>query len=152
MASMYGAKAGIVCFARTWAMELARANITANAIVPTAWTQMTASIPIYEPLIARVEAGEPLPAQVRQAHAIGMPEDSAPLVVFLASEAGAEVTGQAIGIGGDRLTMWSHPEEVAAAFQDGGWSPETIARDWAATVGAATQSYGMQLPPLDLEG
>ena len=40
------AKAGVVAFARTWALELARSQITVNAIVPTAWTQMTASIPI----------------------------------------------------------------------------------------------------------
>lgn len=145
------AKAGIVAFARTWAMELARSAITVNAIVPTAWTQMTASIPIYEPLVERVEAGEPLPREVRQAHAIGMPEDSAALVVFLASDAAANVTGQAIGIGGDRLTMWSHPSEIAAAFSEGGWTPEQIAENWAATVGAAEQSYGVKLPPLDLE-
>ena len=145
------AKAGIVAFARTWAMELARSEITVNAVVPTAWTQMTASIPIYEPLVARVEAGEPLPREVRQAHAIGMPEDSAALVVFLASDAGAKVTGQAIGIGGDRLTMWSHPTEIAAAFSEGGWSAEQIAESWEATVGAAEQTYGVQLPPLNLE-
>ena len=145
------AKAGIVAFARTWAMELARSEITVNAIVPTAWTQMTASIPIYEPLVERVEAGEPLPREVRQAHAIGMPEDSAALVVFLASDAAAKVTGQAIGIGGDRLTMWSHPTEIAAAFSEGGWSAEQIAENWEATVGAAEQTYGVQLPPLDLE-
>ena len=145
------AKAGIVAFARTWAMELARSEITVNAIVPTAWTQMTASIPIYEPLVERVEAGEPLPREVRQAHAIGLPEDSAALVVFLASDAAAKVTGQAIGIGGDRLTMWSHPTEIAAAFSEDGWSAEQIAENWEATVGAAEQTYGVQLPPLNLE-
>jgi NAD(P)-dependent dehydrogenase (short-subunit alcohol dehydrogenase family) len=145
------AKAGIASFARTWAMELARSEITVNAIVPTAWTQMTASIPIYEPLVERVEAGEPLPREVRQAHAIGMPEDSAALVVFLASEAAANVTGQAIGTGGDRLAMWSHPTEVAVAFSEGGWTPEQIAENWASTVGAAEQSYGIELPPLHLE-
>jgi hypothetical protein len=80
-----------------------------------------------------------------------MPEDSAALVVFLASDAAANVTGQAIGIGGDRLTMWSHPSEIAAAFSEGGWTPEQIAENWAATVGAAEQSYGVKLPPLDLE-
>ena len=80
-----------------------------------------------------------------------MPEDSAPLVVYLASDAGANVTGQAIGIGGDRLTMWSHPTEIAAAFSDGGWSAEQIAANWAATVGAAEQGYGVALPPLDLK-
>ena len=81
------AKAGIVGFARTWALELARAEITVNAIVPTAWTAMTATIPIYKPLVPRVAAGEPLPAAVRREHAIGMPEDCAGLVVFLASGA-----------------------------------------------------------------
>jgi len=145
------AKAGIAAFARTWAMELARSDITVNAIVPTAWTRMTASIPVYEPLVERIEAGEPLPRQVRQAHAVGMPEDSAALVVFLASDVAAGITGQAIGIGGDRLSMWSHPTEVAAAFSEGGWSAEQIAESWAATVGAAEQSYGIELPPLELE-
>ena len=81
------AKAGIVALARTWALELARAEITVNAIVPTAWTAMTATIPIYKPLVARVAAGEPLPAAVRREHAIGSPEDCAGLVVFLASNA-----------------------------------------------------------------
>jgi NAD(P)-dependent dehydrogenase (short-subunit alcohol dehydrogenase family) len=142
------AKAGIAAFARTWALELARSEITVNAIVPTAWTAMTATIPVYAHLAELVDAGEPLPDEVRQAHAVGMPEDCAPLVVFLASDAGAAVTGQAIGIGGDRLTMWSHPEEVTAAFRIGGWSAEEIARAWSTTVGAAAQGYGVRLPPL----
>ena len=49
------AKAGIAAFARTWAMELARSEITVNAIIPTAWTAMTATIPVYAPLVERVE-------------------------------------------------------------------------------------------------
>ena len=144
------AKSGIVTFAKTWALELARAEITVNAIVPTAWTAMTASIPVYEPLVARVEAGEGLPRQVRQAHAVGMPEDSASLIVFLASDAAAGITGQAIGIGGDRLSMWSHSGEVAYALRDGGWSPDDIAESWEATLGGAIQPFGVTLPPLDL--
>src|SRR5579863_1758658 len=86
------AKAGVVGFARTWAMELARSSITVNAIVPTAWTAMTASIPIYKPLAGRVAAGEPLPPVVRREHAIGRPEDCAGLVVFLASDGAAGIT------------------------------------------------------------
>jgi NAD(P)-dependent dehydrogenase (short-subunit alcohol dehydrogenase family) len=39
-----------MAFARTWALELARSQISVNAIVPTAWTQMTATIPVYAPL------------------------------------------------------------------------------------------------------
>jgi NAD(P)-dependent dehydrogenase (short-subunit alcohol dehydrogenase family) len=144
------AKAGIVAFARTWALELARAQITVNAVVPTAWTQMTASIPIYEPLVARAEAGEDFPADVRREHAIGMPDDCAPLVVFLASDAAAAVTGQAIGIGGDRLSLYSHPAEIKAELREGGWTAEEIAAGWESAFGPWQQPYGVRLPALDL--
>jgi 3-oxoacyl-[acyl-carrier protein] reductase len=137
------AKAGIAAFARTWAMELARAEITVNAIVPTAWTKMTETIPIYEPLIGR----DAFPPEVRREHALGMPEDCAPLVVFLASDAAAGVTGQAIGIGGDRLSLYSHPSEVAHEFRDGGWTADAIASAWESF---APQPVGLQLPALDL--
>jgi NAD(P)-dependent dehydrogenase (short-subunit alcohol dehydrogenase family) len=137
------AKAGIVAFARTWALELARAQITFNAIVPTAWTRMTETIPIYAPLAGRDE----FPPEVRQEHALGTPEDCAPLVVFLASEAGAGVSGQAIGIGGDRLSLYSHPAEVAFELREGGWSAEQIAAAWESFT---PQPYGVRLPELDL--
>jgi len=144
------AKAGIVAFARTWALELARSEITVNAIVPTAWTRMTASIPIYEPLVARIEAGEDFPAEVRREHAIGMPEACAPLVVFLASDAAAGVTGQAIGIGGDRLSLYSHPAELVAELRDGGWTAEEIAARWDAAFAPSQQPYGVKLPALEM--
>lgn len=144
------AKAGIVAFARTWSLELARDGITVNAIVPTAWTQMTATIPIYAPLAEQVQAGSRLPREVRRDHALGLPDDCAPLVVFLASDAGAGVTGQAIGIGGDKLTLYSHPGEAAAVYRDGGWSAEQIAREWSQTLEAHAQPSGIQLPALEL--
>ncbi|HEY5453277.1 MAG TPA: SDR family NAD(P)-dependent oxidoreductase [Polyangia bacterium] len=144
------AKAGIVGFARTWAAELARAEITVNAIVPTAWTAMTATIPLYKPLVSRVAAGEPLPAAVRREHAIGMPEDCAGLVVFLASGASAGITGQTIGIGGDRICLYSHPAEIATELRDGGWDAEAIAAIWQARFAPHLQPFGIRLPKLDL--
>jgi NAD(P)-dependent dehydrogenase (short-subunit alcohol dehydrogenase family) len=146
------AKAGIAALARTWAMELARSEITVNAIVPTAWTAMTASIPAYAPLVERVASGEGLPRAVRQEHAVGMPEDCAPLVVFLASEAAATITGQAIGIGGDRLSLWSHPAEIVSELREGGWSAEEIAERWSEAFAPAEQSYGIEFAELDLDG
>jgi NAD(P)-dependent dehydrogenase (short-subunit alcohol dehydrogenase family) len=138
------AKAGIAAFARTWAMELARSEITVNAIVPTAWTAMTASIPAYAPLLERVARGEGLPRAVRQEHALGMPEDCAGLVVFLASEQAAAITGQCIGIGGDRLSLWSHPGEAVFELREGGWSAEQIAARWEQAFAPAQQSYGIE--------
>jgi NAD(P)-dependent dehydrogenase (short-subunit alcohol dehydrogenase family) len=145
------AKAGIVAFARTWALELGRSQITVNAIVPTAWTQMTATIPVYEPLIERVDAGDPFPRAVRREHAIGMPEECAPLVVFLASDAARDVTGQAIGIGGDKLTLYRHAAEEAVEFREGGWSALEIAQAWRDVLAQHRQLYGVDLPPLELE-
>jgi NAD(P)-dependent dehydrogenase (short-subunit alcohol dehydrogenase family) len=144
------AKAGIIAFARTWSLELARSEVTVNAVVPTAWTQMTASIPIYEPLVDLVERGEDLPSDVRREHAIGMPEDCAPAVVFLASDQAADVTGQALGIGGDRLTLYSHPDEAEVLFNDGGWDADGVAAAWRTTLEAKRQSSGVSLPPLEL--
>ncbi|RKQ92152.1 3-oxoacyl-[acyl-carrier protein] reductase [Solirubrobacter pauli] len=137
------AKAGIVAFARTWALELARAQVTVNAVVPTAWTKMTETIPIYAPLVGR----DAFPPEVRREHALGSAEDCAPLVVYLASDAAAGITGQALGIGGDRLSLYSHPAEAAFELRDGGWTAEAIA---AAVEDFEPQPYGVRLPELDL--
>ena len=143
------AKAGIVAFARTWSLELGRANITVNAVVPTALTAMTATIPIYADVVKAYEAGEPLPKKVRQEHALGGPEDVAPLVVWLASDDSSTVTGQAIGIGGDKLSLYSHSEEIALEYREGGWNPEAIGEVWPTAFAAHQQSSGITLPPLD---
>ena len=137
------AKAGIVAFARTWAMELARSDITVNAIVPTAWTRMTASIPVYEPLVERVEAGSRSRARSARRTPSGCRRTARRSSCSWPPTPAAGVTGQAIGIGGDRLSMWSHPEEVARGVQRRRLDPEQIAENWTATVGAAEQTYGV---------
>lgn len=139
------AKAGIAAMARTWSMECARSGITVNAIIPVAWTQMVASIPAMAPIAQALERGEPLPAEVRQRMGLGLPEDVAPLITFLASDRAAKVTGQCIGLGGDKLAMWSHPQELRAAYQAGGWTAEDIAAVWDSSVGAEPQSVGVPL-------
>jgi NAD(P)-dependent dehydrogenase (short-subunit alcohol dehydrogenase family) len=141
------AKAGIAAMARTWSMELERAGITCNAIVPIAATEMTKTIPAFAPIIDEAErTGEPLPAWLRQAEGFGTPHDCAGLVAFLASDAAAGVTGQCIGIGGDKLALWAHPHEVATAYRSGGWSAADIAEVWGTSVGANPQSVGIPAP------
>lgn len=137
------AKAGIAAFARTWAMELARAEITVNAIVPNALTRMIASIPGMAELVESAERGEPMPDLIRKQMGMGTAEDVAPLVVFLASDAAKEITGQCIGLGGDKLSLWSHPHEVSAAYRDGGWSADAIAEVWSSSVGSQLETYGI---------
>jgi NAD(P)-dependent dehydrogenase (short-subunit alcohol dehydrogenase family) len=143
------AKAGIVGMVRTWAMELSRANITVNALVPVAATGMTATVPFLKPYVDAVAAGEPLPPFARRELGFGGPDDVAGLVVFLASDAAATITGQAVGIGGDKLALWSHPQEVAVAYAEGdgaGWDADAIATAWPATFAAHQQEVGQRLP------
>ncbi|GAA2107340.1 SDR family NAD(P)-dependent oxidoreductase [Streptomyces synnematoformans] len=140
------AKAGIAAMARTWSMELARAGITVNAVVPVAATAMTETIAAFAPYVEALHRGEPLPDFLRKGEGFGTPEDCAALVPFLASDAARDITGQCIGIGGDRLTLWSHPQETAVAYADGGWTPEAVAAAWHTSVGREPQSVGI-LPP-----
>ncbi|WP_329415319.1 SDR family NAD(P)-dependent oxidoreductase [Streptomyces sp. NBC_00704] len=140
------AKAGIAAFARTWSMELGRAGITVNAIVPVAATAMTETIPAFAPYVEALKNGEPFPDFLRKGEGFGTPEDCAALVPFLASDAARGITGQAIGIGGDKVALWSHPQEIRAAYADGGWTPESLADVFPASVGAELQTVGIPAP------
>ncbi|WP_344523743.1 SDR family NAD(P)-dependent oxidoreductase, partial [Streptomyces rectiviolaceus] len=142
------AKAGIAAMVRTWSMELARAGITVNAIVPVAATAMTETIPAFAPYIEAMKEGQPLPDFLRKGEGFGTADDCAALVPFLASEFARDVTGQCVGIGGDRLALWSHPQEASVAYADGGWTPETIAAAWHTSVGSAPETVGIPAPKI----
>ncbi|MBB4761814.1 SDR family NAD(P)-dependent oxidoreductase [Amorphoplanes digitatis] len=141
------AKAGIAAMARTWALELERSRITVNAVVPVAATEMTRTIPAFAGVIEEAErTGAPLPAWLRREEGLGTVDDVTGLIVFLASDASKGVTGQAIGVGGDRLALWAHPREKAVAFADGGWTATAIAAGWDAGVGSEPETYGIPAP------
>ncbi|MFE5094838.1 SDR family NAD(P)-dependent oxidoreductase [Streptomyces sp. NPDC056638] len=143
------AKAGIAAMVRTWAMELAKAGITANAVVPVAATAMTRTVPAFAPHVEALEQqGTAFPDSLRKGEGFGTPEDVAGLVTFLASDASAGITGQCIGIGGDKLALWSHPQEVSVAYADGGWSADAIAAAWPVTVGRTPETFGIPAPQL----
>lgn len=144
------AKAGIVGMVRTWALELKRAGITANAVIPVAATAMTATVPYFAAAVEADAAGEPMPAFFRHDLGFGTSDDVAGLIAYLASDAAAGVTGQAIGIGGDRLQLWSHPEPVATAYHEGGWSYDDLASGFGDAVGDL-QTVGEKFPPLPEE-
>jgi NAD(P)-dependent dehydrogenase (short-subunit alcohol dehydrogenase family) len=141
------AKAGIVGMVRTWAMELARAEITVNAVIPVAATAMTRTVPFLQPYLEALETGGPLAAYGRQQLSLGTPQDAAGVVAFLASDAAAAITGQAIGIGGDRLALWSHPTEAVVELADGiGWPADEVAAVWSGKFAGSQQKVGQQFP------
>ncbi|WP_460801984.1 SDR family NAD(P)-dependent oxidoreductase [Microbacterium sp. GXF6406] len=142
------AKAGIVGMVRTWALELKKAGITVNAIIPVAATAMTATVPYFHAAVEADRNGEPMPEFFRKDVGFGGAGDVAPLVAYLASDAASAITGQAIGVGGDRLQVWSHPEPVATEYADGGWKIEDLQTRGAELFVASIQPVGEKFAPL----
>ncbi|GAB3471350.1 SDR family oxidoreductase [Kineococcus endophyticus] len=142
------AKAAVVGMVRTWALEMKKAQVTVNAVVPVAATAMTRTIPYFTAAVEAMDAGEPIPSFYRQDLGFGTPEDVAGLVVFLASDESAGISGQVLGAGGDRLQVWSHPEPVLTVHHEGGWDAETIAGQFAPTLRENLQSVGERFPEL----
>lgn len=91
-ANYAAAKAGVIGLTRTVAKELARYQVTANAICPGFInTAMTRSMPesVLDQYVSSVPLGR-----------IGEPSDIANVVAFLASDEAAYVTGEVITVGG----------------------------------------------------
>jgi NAD(P)-dependent dehydrogenase (short-subunit alcohol dehydrogenase family) len=145
------AKAGIVGMVRTWALEMKRAGVTANVVIPVAATAMTETIPFFEKAVQASTRGEAMPEFFRKDLGFGTAADVAGLVAFLASDAAGAITGQAIGIGGDRLQLWSHPEAVVTEYHDGGWSYEELTSSFDGLFGDKLQSVGEEFPELPAE-
>jgi 3-oxoacyl-[acyl-carrier protein] reductase len=142
------AKAGIVGMVRTWALELKKAGITVNAVIPVAATAMTATVPSFAAAIEADAKGESMPDFFRKTLGFGTSADVAPLVAFLASEEASALTGQAIGIGGDRLQVYTHPEAAITEYHEGGWSYTDLIAAFGGPLAGSAQSVGERLPPL----
>lgn len=142
------AKAGVVGMVRTWALELKKAGITVNAVIPVAATAMTATVPYFAAAIEADAKGESMPDFFRKTLGFGTSADVAPLVAFLASEEAAALTGQAIGIGGDRLQVYTHPEATVTEYHEGGWSYADLIAAFGGSLAGSAQSVGERFPPL----
>lgn len=145
------AKAGIVGMVRTWAIEMARAGVTVNTVVPVAATEMTRTIPFFQKAVEADDRGEPMPSFFRHELGFGTAADVAGLVAFLASDEASGISGQVIGVGGDRLQLWSHPEPVLTEYRVGGWTFDSLTAELPSILDGKQQSVGETFPELPAE-
>ena len=137
---------------RTWALEMKKAGVTANAVIPVAATAMTKTVPYFQKAVEADERGEAMPAFFRHDLGFGTADDVAGLIAFLASDAAAGITGQAIGAGGDRLQVWTHPEAAATEYREGGWGYQDLRGELRRRSSAdKLQSFGEEFLPLPEE-
>lgn len=145
------AKAGIVGMVRTWALEMKKSGVTANAVIPVAATAMTRTVPYFAAAIDAQDRGEAMPSFFRHDLGFGTADDVAGLIAYLASDAAAGITGQAIGAGGDRLQLFSHPTPTVTEYADGGWSFEALAERFPQLAEGRLAPVGETFPPLPAE-
>jgi len=95
-ANYSSAKAGLLGFTRSMAMENGRHYITVNAVAPGIIdTAAVRNLPHYEKIKTNAEASLPLPR-------LGKVEDVASAVTFLASERASYITGDVLHVTGGR--------------------------------------------------
>jgi NAD(P)-dependent dehydrogenase (short-subunit alcohol dehydrogenase family) len=126
------AKAGIMGLTWSTANALSRYGVTANAIMPSGATRMIDSTPRGK---AFFEEHGKWPSEM----AVGTerdPDNVAPLVVYLASDAAQDVNGQVFHSYGYGYTLLEQPHAVRSIRSDGRWDPEELARIFPETLGA----------------
>ncbi|GGL80804.1 SDR family NAD(P)-dependent oxidoreductase [Wenxinia marina] len=114
----YGAaKLGLQGLSKAIAVDMRRFNVRSNIVAPTAFTRMTESIPTETPeQRARAAARRTIP-----------PERNAPIVVYLASDRAAGVSGQIFYTRDNELYLFSQPRPIRQAHTAEGWTAQTIA-------------------------
>lgn len=113
--SNYGAaKAGIAAFSYIVAMEMARYGVTVNAIAPGARTRLT------EKTFGELK----LPEGEFDSLA---PENIAPMVAYLASDAAANITGQVFYVQGGLVQVYQGWTPVGEIQKDQRWTPAELA-------------------------
>jgi len=116
-ANYSAAKLGIVGLSKSMALDMAKYKVRSNCIAPFAWSRMIGSIPTEtEDQKARVE-------KLKSMHTAKI----APLAVYLASDAAAEVSGQIFGVRANELFLFSQHRPIRSVHRAGGWTPEAIA-------------------------
>lgn len=122
-AAYASAKAGLFGLTRVTAMDLARAQITANAVAPFARTRVT---DIIQP------ANDAQKTYKERALKIGA-HHVANLVAALCSPAGKGITGQLLGVRGREVFLFGQPRPVGKI--DAG-QPASIAQELTAKLGS----------------
>jgi NAD(P)-dependent dehydrogenase (short-subunit alcohol dehydrogenase family) len=111
----YGAaKAGIAAFSTITAMEMWRYNVTCNAIAPAARTRMT------EGAYGSIDTGEGFD--------FWHPDNVAPMVVYLCSDASSHISGKVFGVQGRSVELyqpWTSFGEIVN--ESGRWEPSDLA-------------------------
>ncbi len=116
-ANYSAAKLGIAALSKSIAMDMARFKVRSNCIAPFAWSRMIGSIPTEtEEQKARVQRLQRMETA-----------KIAPLAVYLASDAAADVSGQIFAVRANEIFLMSQSRPLRSMHASEGWTPQTVA-------------------------
>ncbi|HEY2254081.1 MAG TPA: SDR family NAD(P)-dependent oxidoreductase [Variovorax sp.] len=116
-ANYAAAKLGITALSKSIALDMLKFKVRSNCIAPFAWSRMIGANPTdTEEQRARV-------AKIQQM----TPAKIAPLAVYLASDAAAEVNGQIFSVRNNEISLISQPRPLRSVHRAEGWTPQSIA-------------------------
>jgi NAD(P)-dependent dehydrogenase (short-subunit alcohol dehydrogenase family) len=133
------AKGGIAVFTRTVARDLVKFGITCNAIVPASESRLGKPF-VEERAYVDQRLGEPKMEDFNKVQVDGVPEDVAPLVLYLVTEQAKGVSGCLIEIHGRYIALYDDqpPHKTKTLTRDAGrftieellrLLPQTITKD-----------------------
>lgn len=116
-ASYGAAKGGLFALTRVAAMEMARSNATSNFLIPFAYTRVTDIIQPANDAQAEYKA---------RAMKID-PQHVGVVASWLASDRGAGINGQVLGVRGREVFLYSQPEVIGTVTNDSDWTVDSLA-------------------------
>ena len=145
--SNYGAaKGGIAAFTRVIARDLGRYGVNCNAIAPGAATRMTVSPEMEEALKRRIERGEITPEQAAARRPPG-PDDVAPIVVFLCTDAAANINGCIFGAHGGDIDLYPFLVPWKTIHKEGRWTLDELLDVMPRTLTVGLVNPSPPVPP-----
>jgi len=125
------AKGGIVSLTRTIARELGRHGVTCNCIVPMAATRMTLDEDVKAKFKMQLDSGAITRERYEELVNMPGPEFVAPAVVYLATDAAANINGLVVRSAGGTVGVYSEPSIVKIMHKDyrkeGPWTVDELA-------------------------
>ena len=116
-ANYSAAKLGLVALSKSIAMDMAKFKVRSNCISPFAWSRMIGAIPTetdeQKARVARLQKMET--AKI------------APLAVYLASDAAADVSGQVFAVRANEIFLMSQSRPIRSMHTAEGWTPQSVA-------------------------
>lgn len=116
-ANYSSAKIALTALSKSIALDMQRFHVRSNCIAPFAWSRMISSIPV------KTQEQQDRVDKIKKM----TPDKIAPLAVYLASDAAADVNAQVFAVRNNEIFLMSQPRPLRSVHRDEGWTAHSIA-------------------------